>query len=352
MFAATIAEIKRLKNRLQSLTFRLNFDDLYSDVNPDISAAHTACDAVLESKHFAKILELILLLGNYMNSGSKNEAAFGFEISFLTKLTSTKDHENKQTLLHYIAEVVSTKFPEHLKFIDEFSSIDKASRVSLDNIQKTMRQINVQLSDLKKDLENNKVPQSRDDRFHEVMESFEAEAREKIVILSRQQKRMESLFLKLAEYFAFDPIKYTLEELFADLKTFKDAFVQALNDNNRLKEEEEKQRRAQEAKEKHQREMQERKGKRTQALNHNVDIDGQEQTGVMDTLIAALETGSAFKTERKKRAPRPAGELFIKLKLNSIKTTKLFQALNDELNCRGVDRGRESLQRVFPAENY
>jgi Formin Homology 2 Domain len=39
------------------------------------------------SQKFARMLELILLMGNYMNSGSKNEAAFGFEISFLPKVT-------------------------------------------------------------------------------------------------------------------------------------------------------------------------------------------------------------------------------------------------------------------------
>lgn len=244
-----------------------------------------------------------------MNSGSKNEAAYGFEISFLTKLSSTKDHENKQTLLHYIAEVVSTKFPECLDFYKDFEIIDKASRVSLDNVQKTMRQMKAQLSDLNKDLENNKVPQSADDRFIDVMGSFAEEAGARIQSLSQRQVNMEKKFLALADYFAFDPNKYTLEEFFTDLKTFKDAFVQAVNDNNKLKEEEEKLKRAQEAREKHQQEMQERKGKRTQALNHNVDIDGQEQTGVMDTLIAALETGSAFNNrERRKRAPRPAGE--------------------------------------------
>lgn len=39
-----------------------------------------------KSKKFAKLLELILLLGNYMNSGSRNAQAFGFEMSFLTKV--------------------------------------------------------------------------------------------------------------------------------------------------------------------------------------------------------------------------------------------------------------------------
>jgi len=52
----------------------------------DIVAATEACEEVKASKKFAQILELILLVGNYMNTGSKNGQAFGFEISFLPKV--------------------------------------------------------------------------------------------------------------------------------------------------------------------------------------------------------------------------------------------------------------------------
>jgi hypothetical protein len=53
----------------------------------DIVAGTTACEEVKASRKFAQILELILLVGNYMNSGSKNGQAFGFEISFLPKVS-------------------------------------------------------------------------------------------------------------------------------------------------------------------------------------------------------------------------------------------------------------------------
>lgn len=51
----------------------------------DIVAGTSACEEVRKSKKFAKVLELILLMGNYMNSGTRNGGAFGFEISFLPK---------------------------------------------------------------------------------------------------------------------------------------------------------------------------------------------------------------------------------------------------------------------------
>lgn len=66
----------------------LRYEELVQDIKPDIVASTAACEEVKSSKKFARILELILLLGNYMNSGSKNGQAFGFEISFLTKVCS------------------------------------------------------------------------------------------------------------------------------------------------------------------------------------------------------------------------------------------------------------------------
>lgn len=53
----------------------------------DIVAATAACEEVKKSKKFARMLELILLLGNYMNSGSKNGGVYAFEMNFLTKVS-------------------------------------------------------------------------------------------------------------------------------------------------------------------------------------------------------------------------------------------------------------------------
>ena len=48
--------------------------------------ATAALEEVKQSTKFAKILELILLIGNYMNAGSRNEQTLAFEFSFITKV--------------------------------------------------------------------------------------------------------------------------------------------------------------------------------------------------------------------------------------------------------------------------
>ena len=41
-----------------------------------------------------------------------------------------------------------------------------------------------------------------------------------------QGTKMERLYAELSEYYVFDKLKYTLEEFFGDIKTFKDQFKQ------------------------------------------------------------------------------------------------------------------------------
>ncbi|XP_076178549.1 diaphanous related formin 1 [Ptiloglossa arizonensis] len=305
-FCVTISTIKRLLPRLRSLSFMLRYEELVQDVKPDIVAGTAACEEVKGSKKFAKILELILLLGNYMNSGSKNAQAFGFEINFLTKLTSTKDIDNKLTLMHYLVGTIEREFPECLSFPEELTHVDKASRVSLENVQKTLRQMDSNIRNLEQDLSNAKVPQSDEDMFVDVMGPFAKKARESYEVLQNMFKNMDSLYTEISEFFSFDKQKYTIEEFFGDIKTFKDDFMQAQREIIKLRESEEKQRRAREAREKAEAEKAARAA-RKRAL---VDMNAHEtQEGVMDSLMEALQTGSAFSRpdQRRKRQARAAG---------------------------------------------
>jgi len=56
-------------------------------------------------------------------------------------------------------------------------------------------------------------------------QTFSKEARSQHQIMDSMFKNMESLYTDLSEFYAFDKQKYSLEEFFTDIKTFKDAFL-------------------------------------------------------------------------------------------------------------------------------
>jgi len=305
-FAISLADIKRLVPRLKSLKFQLHYPELVQDCKPDIVAATEACQEVRRSKKFAKILELILLMGNIMNTGSKNEQSVGFDISYLPKLSNTKDRDNKSTLMHFLVETIEKSHPQLLSFYDELIHLDKASRVSLDSVMKTLKQMDNSIKNLETDLKNSaRTVQDKDDKFEECMGSFAKDARDQYSILQAMATKMETLYAELAEYFVFDKQKYTLEEFFSDIKTFKDLFKQAYDSILKERESEAKLVRAREEREKAERERAERVAKKKALVDFNSEGN---QEGVMDSLMEALKTGSAFSRDQKrKRAARPAG---------------------------------------------
>uniref|UniRef100_A0A7N8XJH9 Diaphanous-related formin 3 n=1 Tax=Mastacembelus armatus TaxID=205130 RepID=A0A7N8XJH9_9TELE len=85
-FGVVMSSVKRLHPRLSHILFRLQFEEQVNNLRPDILAVNAACDEVRKSRSFGRLLELVLLLGNYMNTGSRNAQSFGFDLSSLCKV--------------------------------------------------------------------------------------------------------------------------------------------------------------------------------------------------------------------------------------------------------------------------
>ncbi|XP_017554969.1 protein diaphanous homolog 3 isoform X1 [Pygocentrus nattereri] len=303
-FGVVMSDVKRLRPRLNSILFKLQFEEQVSHLRPDILAVNAACDEVRKSKAFSKLLELVLLMGNFMNAGSRNAQSFGFDLSSLCKLKDTKSADQKSTLLHFLAEVCEEKYPDVLRFVDDLQHVDRASRVSAENLEKSLRQMEKQLLQLEKDLDTFSSPNDQQDLFHSKMASFSMQGREQYQKLVIMHGNMGTLYQNMVEFFAIDPKKTSVEELFTDISNFRAMFVQAVKENGRRREAEEKQRRARAAKEKAEREKQERQQRKKRLLEVNAEKD---ETGVMDSLLEALQSGAAFR-DRRKRAPRPRDE--------------------------------------------
>uniref|UniRef100_A0A8C2WUN1 Mitochondrial fission regulator n=1 Tax=Cyclopterus lumpus TaxID=8103 RepID=A0A8C2WUN1_CYCLU len=289
-FGIVMSSVKRLRPRLSHILFRLQFEEQVNNLRPDILAVDAACDEVRKSRSFGRLLELVLLLGNYMNAGSRNAQSYGFDLSSLCKLKDTKSADQKTTLLHFLAEVCEEEFPDVIKFVGDLEHVDRSSRGNVDYYLRTSAQALLGI-----------FP------YLTKTTSFSKVAREQYGKLVVMHSNMETLYQNMLEYFAVDPKKTSVDELFTDLSNFRAMFAQALKENLRRRETEEKQRRARAAKEKAEREKQERQQKKRRLLEVNAEND---ETGVMDSLLEALQSGAAFR-DRRKRAPRPRGESLI-----------------------------------------
>ncbi|KAJ8028208.1 Protein diaphanous-like 3 [Holothuria leucospilota] len=305
-FCVKLGSIRRLVPRLNSMSFKMKFKEIVGDIKPDIVIGIKGCEELRNGKKFHRILELILLFGNYMNAGSRNERSLGFDLEYLTKLRNTKSVDNKITFLNFLAETVQKKFPDIADFADELTHVEKAARVSEDVVQGNLSGMEKQLNELETNLKVFK-PSADNDKFKEVMDKFVVIAKEEYDTLKAMFAKMKDLFSELSEFFCFDKKKTSFEEFFQQIKTFLSDYLQSKEENQKRLEAEEKQKKLKEAKEKAAKEKQERK-KNKQLLDMTMDGD---QKGVMDNLLEALQSGQAFNRpdKAKKRTPR-AGELW------------------------------------------
>uniref|UniRef100_H3CZ36 Formin-like 2b n=1 Tax=Tetraodon nigroviridis TaxID=99883 RepID=H3CZ36_TETNG len=132
-FMMQFSRIERLNQRMSIMIFMGNFSDNVQMLTPQLHAIIAASVSIKSSQKLKKILEIILALGNYMNS-SKRGAVYGFKLQSLDLLLETKSTDRSQTLLHYIANMVRDKYPAVSPFYNELHYVDKAAAVSLENV--------------------------------------------------------------------------------------------------------------------------------------------------------------------------------------------------------------------------
>uniref|UniRef100_A0A667YCN7 Diaphanous related formin 2 n=1 Tax=Myripristis murdjan TaxID=586833 RepID=A0A667YCN7_9TELE len=343
-FGIVMSSVKLLRPRLNGILFKLTFEEQVNNIRPDIMNVTFACEEVKKSDGFSKLLEMVLLVGNYMNAGSRNAQTFGFNISFLGKLRDTKSVDHNMTLLHFLAERCEDKYPEILRFPDELEHVENASKVSAEILNSSLSTMERHIQRLENDIQNFPKTDDPQDKFVEkIFTRIEfrfwqqqenckrTHAREQYEKLATMHKNMQKLYENLGSYFAFDPHSFSVEDFFGDLANFRTLFMEAVKENHKKREMEEKIKRAKLAKEKAEREKQERQQKKKQLIDMNKEGD---ETGVMDSLMEALQSGAAFR-DRRKRTPRNGKAMripFLFPDLSNRHTCALVQFISDSLS--------------------
>ncbi|XP_034064013.1 protein diaphanous homolog 2 isoform X5 [Gymnodraco acuticeps] len=299
-FGIVMSSLKLLRPRLNGIIFKLTFEEQVNNIRPDIMNVTFACEEVKKSEGLSNLLELVLLVGNYMNAGSRNAQTFGFNVNFLCKLRDTKSISQNTTLLHFLVEKCEEAHQEILRFPDELEHVESASKVSAEILKSSLTTMESHIQRLENDIENFPKTDDKQDKFVEKMLGFSKHSREQYEKLSTMHKNMQKLYENIGSFLAFDPHSVSVEDFFGQLANFRLLFLEAMKENHKKKEMEEKIKRAKLAKEKAEREKQERQHKKKQLIDMNKEGD---ETGVMDSLMEALQSGAAFR-DRRKKTPR------------------------------------------------
>merc|ERR1719471_2452703 len=122
-FMLKLSKVERLPAKLEIMSFMSTFYELLHAIRPRIDSICLASKSTRNAKKFKKVPEIILAFGNYMNS-SKKGAAYGFKMSSLDSLSITKSSDKKTTIVHYLVDVVNSKYPDLKGFETELKYIE------------------------------------------------------------------------------------------------------------------------------------------------------------------------------------------------------------------------------------
>ncbi|XP_072549489.1 formin-like protein 1 [Salminus brasiliensis] len=228
-FMMRFGKIKRLAQRISTLTFMGNFSDTVKRLQPQLDSIIAASMSLKSSTKLKKILEVILAFGNYMNS-SKRGAAYGFRLQSLDLLLETKSTDRSQTLLNFIVSMVQEKYPDLSSFHSELCFVDKAGLVSLDGVLQDVRALERGMEGTKKEfLVQDDIP---------ALKEFVKANSDLLDSLVKDGKRAQEAYFSVVEYFGENP-KTTQPSMFFPLFVrFVKAYKQAEQENEQKKKQE------------------------------------------------------------------------------------------------------------------
>lgn len=279
-FLIELLKIDHLRARLKAMIYRERFVENIARLEDDAHKVYRASKALLDAPHFSELLkvrlsdrsaegsfqltldfslQLILMLGNFLNASNHKGNAQGFKVTSINKLVDTKSSKSSsRTLLHFTAQTITQTMPETEAFLDELvqpaeafkgaslhcrdgirakTDLGAISAVDLSHVRSALidftthqEGLNNLLSTHFEDL----AQLSPDDGFPKKMFRFRREAEERIAALKDLLRLADSTYNQALVFYGEDAKSIaSTDEFFSVFKTFITSYRSAKEDNRR-----------------------------------------------------------------------------------------------------------------------
>jgi len=219
-FFMGLSKIPQLRARLECLQYTLQFPIKVGEVKPALMRIRQATTTMQSnSENFLKLVEIILALGNFLNSGTPKGNAIGFSLRSLEKLNDTKSND-KATLLSFLIEYVEDKKPEISNWTKELANIKYVTKVTYESIQDDIKELQSGLKGCEQKISLVQRSNSRWDVFYKLMPASVEECRKEFEVVDSLNTRVLKDFAELVEKFGEDPARSKPEEFFTIINNF------------------------------------------------------------------------------------------------------------------------------------
>jgi len=239
-FFRCISSIPRIQRRLEFMLFKQQFKGLYVGFKANIDSVSSGLTQIKNSKALKKILTITLAFGNYMNGGTPKGGVWGFKLSGLNRLNSSKSVDNQSSLLHYIVDFINKTQPQVKAFIEDIGACHEACRVESLFLEGEVAKIVAVVQRIEVELQRSE--ESIIDRFVPVMRDFYSKANKKISKINSRLKQTLEDYNSLLKYFAVGADeKMQWEDFFGIFDRFVKSYQVAEKQIDEIKEKKAKQ---------------------------------------------------------------------------------------------------------------
>lgn len=142
--------ISNLKLKIKFMLLQEKYHTDLVDISPQLDKIDEAIREIRKSKKFRDLLNLVLVTGNFLNSGGYAADAAGFGLDCLDRLNEIRSNKEGIYLIHYIAEIGSKmSLIDFLK--EELPHLECASRVCLESTKLEINSMMDKIQELKCD---------------------------------------------------------------------------------------------------------------------------------------------------------------------------------------------------------
>ncbi|XP_063233866.1 uncharacterized protein LOC134537410 [Bacillus rossius redtenbacheri] len=280
-FLQQLIQVPNYKLRIESMLLQEEFAANMGYLEPSISAMIMAGEDLMTNKHLQEVLYMIVVAGNFLNSGGYAGNAAGIKLSSLQKLTDIRANKPGMNLIHYVALQAEKKRKDLLQFPDEMPALEEATKTTVEQLQNEINTLDSRIKKIKKQIE---LPSTEKD-IKAQMEEFLQMAEQEVAALQRDMQELEAVRRLLADFFCEDAAAFKLEECLRVFHGLCVKFRQAVAENER--------RRAQEEQAgARRRQREEQLAAKRRQLSGQLGPNGSESdTNIVDSLLSDIRAG-------------------------------------------------------------
>ncbi|XP_055549452.1 inverted formin-2 isoform X2 [Wyeomyia smithii] len=234
-FLLQLIQVPNYKLRIESMLLKEEFKANLIYLEPNINAMLYAGEDLMNNKALQEVLYMVVVAGNFLNSGGYAGNAAGVKLSSLQKLTDIRANKPGMNLIHFVALQAEKKNIALLEFPGQMSTLENATKTTVEQISNEINAIDSRIKKIKRQIE---LPKTEEDIKYQMGEFITAAERD-IVMLQRALKELEAMRVQLADFFCEDVGTFKMEECFKIFHNFCDRFQHAVKDNEKRRVQEE-----------------------------------------------------------------------------------------------------------------